>query len=126
MCFTKPRPPRERRAYLLSRSFVKLDGSVEALLDDFLIHLRHERGQSEQTQKTYASVLGRFVRWAKELGLHEWSQVEFRHLSGFLQAERTRRPAREPEDSARRLSIETLYLVIAALRALYRFAVAEG
>jgi site-specific recombinase XerC len=28
------------------------------LVDDFLVYLRHERGQSEQTQKTYAALLG--------------------------------------------------------------------
>jgi integrase/recombinase XerD len=40
----------------------------------------------------------------------------------FLQHERGRRLAREPEQSTRRLSGESVYLEIAALRAFYRFA----
>ena len=35
------------------------------LVDDFLVYLRHERGQSEQTQKTYAALLLNFVAWAE-------------------------------------------------------------
>jgi integrase/recombinase XerD len=40
----------------------------------------------------------------------------------FLQHERERGLANEPENSARRLSSESVYLEIAALRAFYRFA----
>jgi integrase/recombinase XerD len=40
----------------------------------------------------------------------------------FLQHERERGLATEPKESARRLSSESVYLEIAALRALYRFA----
>lgn len=99
---------------------------MDPLLEDFLVYLRHERGQSVQTQKTYASLLGRFVSWAKEQGLAEWRQVEFSHLTAFLQAERRRRPRNAPEDSPRTLSTESLYLAIAALRAFYKFAVTEA
>ena len=99
---------------------------MEPLLEDFLVYLRHERGQSEQTQKTYASLLRRFVEWAKSVGLTSWTQVAFPHLAAFLQSERKRRPAHEPEDSKRVLTAESLYLQIAALRAFYKFAVAEG
>ncbi|MCC6232505.1 MAG: tyrosine recombinase [Verrucomicrobiales bacterium] len=99
---------------------------MEPLLEDFLVYLRHERGQSVQTQKTYASMLRRLVAWAGECGITEWSQLEFRHLAGFLQTERGRRPRYAPEDSARKLAVESLYLEIAAIRAFFRFAVAEG
>jgi integrase/recombinase XerD len=99
---------------------------MEELTEDFLVFLRHERGQSEETQKTYASLLRRFGVWAKARGLERWSAVAFQDLLAFLQTERSRRPAHEPEDSKRRLSPESLYLQIAALRAFYKFAVAEG
>jgi integrase/recombinase XerD len=41
---------------------------------------------------------------------------------GFLQFERDRTLANEPKDSPRRLSSESVYLEIAALRAFFRFA----
>ncbi len=98
---------------------------MESLVEDFLVYLRHERGQAEHTQKTYALLLRRFLAWAGENGLTRWQDVGFAHLTGFLQAERVRRPADEPKDSGKTLSTESLYLQIAALRAFYRFAVAE-
>jgi integrase/recombinase XerD len=96
---------------------------VEALVEDFLVFLRHERGQSVETQKTYASLLRRFVSWAEKQGLTRWSDVAFNHLAAFLQAERTRPREKGP---AGKLASESLYLQIAALRAFYRFAVAEN
>ena len=100
--------------------------SMESLIDDFLVYTRHERGQSEETQKTYASLLRGFLGWAKVKGLDSWEAVGFEHLIEFLQSERDRVPAFETKDSARRLSPESLYLRIAALRAFYKFAVNEG
>jgi len=95
---------------------------MDTLVEDFLQHLRHERGQAEHTQRTYAALLKKFVIWAQTQSLTDWKSVELRHLMAFLQHERGRAPAREPEGSARRLSGESLYLEIAALRAFYRFA----
>jgi len=102
-------------------------GSVQALVEDFLIHLRHERGQSEATQKTYAHALNRFVEWATRNELQDWRQITLPHLLRFLQQEQ-QRPAQRPGKSPghRPLSSETLYLTIAALRAFYRYAVQEG
>lgn len=95
---------------------------MQTLVEDFLQHLRHERGQAEHTQRTYAALLNRFVAWAGEQGLTDWSSVELRHLMAFLQHERERALANQPKDSTRRLSSESVYLEIAALRAFYRFA----
>jgi integrase/recombinase XerD len=95
---------------------------MEALVEDFLQQLRHERGQAEHTQRTYAALLKKFVTWAGEHGLSEWNSVELQDLMLFLQHERARKLAREPEESTRRLSSESVYLEIAALRAFYRFA----
>ena len=95
---------------------------MNQLVEDFLQYLRHERGQAEHTQKTYAAVLNRFVAWAEQQGLADWKSVEPRHLMAFLGHERERALAHQPKDSPRRLSSESLYLEIAALRAFYRFA----
>lgn len=98
---------------------------MQALVEDFLQYLRHERGQAEHTQRTYASLLTKFVAWAQKESLSDWAQVELRHLMSFLQHERERAVAHEPKDSRRRLSGESVYLEIAALRAFYRFAESE-
>jgi integrase/recombinase XerD len=95
---------------------------VQALVEDFLVYLRHERGQAGHTQRTYAALLGKFTAWAQSRGLQEWTEVELKHLSAFLQHERERPLADEPKDSTRRLSGESVYLEIAALRAFYRYA----
>lgn len=95
---------------------------MQTLVEDFLQYLRHERGQSEQTQKTYAALLGRFVVWAGQQGITDWRTVELPHLMAFLQHERARQPADQPKESLTKLSPSTVYLEIAALRAFYRFA----
>jgi integrase/recombinase XerD len=98
---------------------------MQILVEDFLQYLRHERGQAEHTQRTYAALLGKFVAWAGNQGLTDWKAVELRHLMAFLQHERGRVLANQPKASARRLTSESLYLEIAALRAFYRFAETE-
>ena len=95
---------------------------MNQLVEDFLQYLRHERGQAEHTQKTYAALLNKFVGWAGKQGLADWKSVEFSHLMAFLEHERGRALANQPKESPRRLSSESLYLEIAALRAFYRFA----
>jgi integrase/recombinase XerD len=95
---------------------------MQALVEDFIQHLRNERGQSENTQRAYFSLLGRFVQWAQQQNLGDWGQVRLSHLMSFLQHERERSLAHEPPESTRRLSSESVYLEIAALRAFYRFA----
>lgn len=95
---------------------------MQALVEDFLQYLRHERGQSENTARTYAGLLNRFLEWAQGEGLTDWCQVELKHLMDFLQHERSRPSLKEPQEFAKRLSSESVYLEIAALRAFYRFA----
>jgi len=101
---------------------------VQSLVEDFLQYLRHERGQAELTQKTYAALLGKFTAWATKQNLTDWKSVELKHLMAFLQYERERPLADEPNPAVRdtkRLSSESVYLEIAALRAFYRFAESE-
>jgi integrase/recombinase XerD len=95
---------------------------MQNLVEDFLQFLRHERGQSDNTAKTYDAVLGKFITWAQKQKLDDWKQVELKHLMSFLQHERERTLETEPKDSPRRLSGESVYLEIAALRAFYKFA----
>jgi integrase/recombinase XerD len=98
---------------------------VQNLVEDFLQYLRNERGQSERTQATYAAMLGKFTAWAGTQGVSQWTEVRLSHLMAFLQHERQRPMATEPKESLKRLSAESLYLEIAALRAFFRFAEAE-
>ena len=98
---------------------------MDALLEEFLQYLRNERGQAEHTQKTYAALLGKFVRWAGPHNLHEWGEVTLHHLMAFLQDEKERQIQTPEGTPRRRLSSESLYLEIAALRAFFRFAEAE-
>ncbi len=119
---------------------------MNSLVEDFLQYLRHERGQSDNTAKTYAALLGKFTAWAVTQNLTDWKSVELKHLMSFLQHERERdlmpvgrassragigetkqsddgsSVASPHQNSSRRLSSESVYLEIAALRALYRFA----
>ncbi len=95
---------------------------MQSLIEDFLQHLRHEKGHSELTQKTYATMLGKFVAWANDQGISDWKSVTLSNLMSFLTHERSRVLAGEPKDSTRRLSSESVYLEIAALRAVYRYA----
>jgi integrase/recombinase XerD len=118
---------------------------MQTLVEDFLQYLRHERGQSDNTAKTYAALLGKFTAWAAKQNLTDWQSVELKHLMAFLQHERVRnlmpagrassRAAADPEQGddgsrgrsshqipPRRLSGESVYLEIAALRAFYKFA----
>lgn len=100
---------------------------MHVLVEEFLQHVRHERGQSEHTQRTYAAQLKRFVDWAVTRGIDNWRAVELQHLMAFLQHERERAPARKSGegDSQERLSSESLYLAIAALRAFYKYCESE-
>lgn len=95
---------------------------MQTLVEDFLQYLRHERGQAEHTQRTYAALLNKFLNWAAKNSLSDWRQVELQHLMAFLQHERERPLADAPKESPKRLSSESVYLEIAALRAFYRFA----
>src|ERR1700733_15295249 len=118
---------------------------MQNLVEDFLQYLRHEHGQSDNTAKTYAALLGKFTDWAAKQNLTDWQSVELKHLMSFLKNERERNllpvgraapPAAEnPQQdddgsrgrsphqvSSKRLSGESVDLEIAALRAFYGFA----
>ena len=80
---------------------------MQELVEDFLQYLRNERGQSENTQRTYAALLGRFVGWADSQGLRNWTAIELSHLMSFLQHEQKRPVALRENGAATRLSSES-------------------
>ena len=98
---------------------------MQNLVEDFLQYLRNERGHAENTQRTYATLLKQFVTWAEAQQLADWRQVQLTHLMAFLKHERERGLATEEKNSPRRLSSESVYLEIAALRAFYKYAESE-
>ena len=55
---------------------------MEQFVEDFLVYLRHERGQAENTALTYHGLLKRFVDWAAPdlvpIGLRLGSSLEER------------------------------------------------
>jgi len=98
---------------------------MEQLVEDFMVYLRHEQGQAAHTARTYDALLRNFLAWAKTRDLHDWESVTLRHLMDFLEYERHRALKTAEGESAARLSSESLYLQIAALRAFYNFAETE-
>ena len=48
---------------------------MQALIEEFGQYLRHERGQSEHTQKAYTNILNRFADWAGTRQLARWNSV---------------------------------------------------
>jgi integrase/recombinase XerD len=107
---------------------------VETCIDEFLMHLRLERGRSANTVKTYAHALEKFREWACGRGLGNAHDFEFRHLMDFLESRREaapvsttgpgrRGPGRPRSDG---LSASSLYLTTAALRAFFRFLAEES
>ncbi|MDA0751592.1 MAG: tyrosine recombinase XerD [Verrucomicrobia bacterium] len=98
---------------------------MDALIDDFLQYLRQERGQSERTQQTYAGVLNRFAKWAEsQQGVGDWAAVDLGVLTHFLKDEQVRKVP-DHTGGTKRLSVETVYLEIAALRAFFNFCERE-
>ena len=95
---------------------------MRSFVEDFLQYLRNERGHSENTQRTYAALLNKFLTWAEGQGIREWGDVKLSHLMDFLKHERERNLEGEEKESTKRLSSESVYLEISALRAFYKFA----
>lgn len=98
---------------------------MENLVEDFLQYSRSEKGQAEHTQRTYAALLGKFLKWAQKQGIADWREVELKHLTEFLLHEQKRKLVKVPPDSARKLSTSSIYLAIAAFRAFFKFCETE-
>lgn len=98
---------------------------MDELVEDFLQSLRNERGRAEQTQKTYAVALNRFIAWARQQNIHRWGEVDLGHLTNYLLHEQQRPLEGQAQKSKAKLSTSSLYLQIAALRAFFKFCEAE-
>ena len=99
---------------------------LDALVEEFLIHLTHERGLAAHTARTYQALLKRFTDWAGSESIGSWRGVTADILVKYMEHERSR-ALEEPKASAQsRLSPSSLYLQIAALRSFFRFAEEEG
>ena len=107
---------------------------MQVLIEEFGQYLRHERGQSEHTQKAYCNILNRFADWAKGESIERWNEVTLTHLLSYLQHQRedsNPEPVEEPKKRGRprsesaKLSTASLYLEIAALKAFFRFCLQE-
>ena len=77
---------------------------MQALIEDFGQYLRHERGQSEHTQKAYCNILNRFADWAKGESIERWNEVTLTHLLGYLQHQREDNNP-EPEDELKKRGV---------------------
>lgn len=98
---------------------------MEELVEDFMQCLRNERGRAEQTQKTYAVALNRFVAWARGQKIERWKEVQLSHLTQYLIHEQERPLEGQAHKSKGKLSASSLYLQVAALRAFFKFCEAE-
>ena len=107
---------------------------MQALIEEFGQYLRHERGQSEHTQKAYSNILNRFADWAGTRQLARWNAVKLSHLLSYLDYQRNKetptsdhakKKRGRPRSESAKLSTESLYLEIAAMKAFYRFCVQE-
>ncbi|HRI14422.1 MAG TPA: tyrosine recombinase [Verrucomicrobiota bacterium] len=98
---------------------------LSTLVEEFLVHLRHERGHAAHTQRTYEHALGQLTHWLDQLGRPTWHEVRSADLLAFLDAQR-QRPHLDSPDSPKQLSSATLYLQVAAIRGFFKFATNEG
>ena len=77
---------------------------MQALIEEFGQYLRHERGQSEHTQKAYGAILNRFADWAAEQPLSRWNDVELQHLLDYL-SHRRDSPEPPPDDTPKNADV---------------------
>ena len=69
--------------------------------NDFIGHLRLERGLSLRTAKAYGSDMELFIRYLESLHIDEWEEVRRDDIADFLEADPDHRM--EPTTIARRL-----------------------
>ena len=69
--------------------------------NDFIGHLRLERGLSPRTAKAYGSDMELFIRYLESLHIDDWEEVRRDDISDFLEADKDH--GMEPTTLARRL-----------------------
>jgi integrase/recombinase XerD len=104
----------------VSSAAVVTSGPLEAALDDYLAHLRVERGLSANTTAAYRRDLGRYVRHLEVAGRTALGAVREDDVAAFVTA------VREGSDGGAPLSAASAARALAAVRGWHRFAHAEG
>lgn len=89
------------------------------LVDEYLAHLRIERGASPHTLAAYRRDLGRYTGFLAGRGITELAAVTEQDVRDHLRALRG-------EDGGRPLAASSSARATAAVRGLHRFALAEG
>lgn len=104
----------------MSSNVVEVSGPLEAALDDYLAHLRVERGLPSNTTAAYRRDLVRYVRHLEGAGRTSLGAVGEDDVNAFVTA------VREGSDGGTRLSASSTARALAAVRGWHRFAHAEG
>jgi integrase/recombinase XerD len=104
----------------LGGSGVVVGGPLEAALDDYLAHLRVERGLSGNTTAAYRRDLTRYLRHLEQLGRTSLGAVGEEDVTAFITA------VRDGSDGGARLSASSTARALAAVRGWHRFAHSEG
>ncbi|WP_418277979.1 site-specific tyrosine recombinase XerD [Isoptericola jiangsuensis] len=93
---------------------------MDAVLSDYLAHLRVERGLSVNTTAAYRRDLARYAAYLTAAGRDSLAHVTEADVDAYLGA------VREGEDGGRPLSPSSCARALAAVRGWHRFARAEG
>ena len=104
----------------MSTGVVEVSGALEAALDDYLAHLRVERGLSANTTAAYRRDLARYVRHLGAAGRTSLAAVGEDDVTAFVAA------VRDGSDGGAPLSASSTARALAAVRGWHRFAHTEG
>lgn len=92
--------------------------AAQLVADDWLTHLRVERGASDNTLASYRRDLGRYLRHLRAAGIEDLARVEPAVVADFVAALREGRDGRP-------LSTSSAARALIAVRGLHRFALLE-
>ncbi|MBI4025460.1 MAG: tyrosine recombinase [Verrucomicrobia bacterium] len=81
----------------------------------FLTQVRIEKGQSELTARTYQRHIARFLAFVRKVGRRSWADVKPDDVHAWLM-----------EEKEKGFHINTLYIALASVRAIFKYAHAEG
>ena len=104
----------------MSSSVVEVSGPLEAALDDYLAHLRVERGLSANTTAAYRRDLARYLRHLEAAGRTSLGAVGEDDVAAFVST------VRDGSDGGTPLSASSTARALAAVRGWHRFAHTEG
>jgi integrase/recombinase XerD len=94
---------------------IRRDKFMQALIDDFLLEIKIERGSSKHTSDAYQRDLGILYKWLAKRGLDDLDEITPSLLRTFLM-----------EEKARGLAATTISRRKAAITMFFRYLVAEG